>query len=261
MFEVLGSDGCRVLKERRIDIEPVRFYFSLRSPFAGIALHRVMHCAEFADVPFTLFPVWPDIIFGGHMDNPSDNLFKMVYIFQDAARQAEVAGLDNSYLKDLSQRFAVPQNVDYRRRKLGVEVSEERWEIPHAAMLYARAEGKEWDFAQALFARRFGFDGQAVADILQPETLASVAERVGLDGQQAVEAHASATIQNALTKIERSGERDGVFGVPFFVLQRSHGQETFWGNDHLEYLLRSLRGDRSLPVITAPVLGRSLPTR
>ena len=68
-------------------------YFSFRSPFAAIAVYRLRRAPQFADVNIDLLPVWPEIIFGGHMDNPTDNLFKMAYIFGYAARQAELAGL------------------------------------------------------------------------------------------------------------------------------------------------------------------------
>jgi hypothetical protein len=62
-------------------MEKIRFYFSFRSPFAAIAFYRLRRAPQFNGVEFELIPTWPDIIFGGHMDNPTDNLFKMAYIF------------------------------------------------------------------------------------------------------------------------------------------------------------------------------------
>ena len=32
------------------------------------------------------------------------------------------------------------------------------------------------------------------------------------------------------------GQREGIFGVPFFIYQGSH----YWGNDRLEWLLRDI---------------------
>ena len=58
-----------------------RFYFSFRSPFAAIAIYRLRRAAQFGDFEIELIPVWPENIFGGHMDNPTDNLFKMAYLF------------------------------------------------------------------------------------------------------------------------------------------------------------------------------------
>jgi len=232
-------------------MNPVRFYFSFRSPFAGIALHRVLHCPEFSDTAFELIPVWPEIIFGGHMDNPSDNLFKLVYIFQDAARQADVAGLDSGHLRRLSSRFALPEEADYRSAKVGVTTGPEPWEVPHGAFLHARQHDREQAFAEAVFTRRFGFDGDATADVLNPEVLSALAEQVGLDGKEALEAHRTPAVMDAFEAIRQRGERDGVFGVPFFVLERSERRESFWGNDHLEYLLRAIRGSADLPRLAA----------
>jgi 2-hydroxychromene-2-carboxylate isomerase len=235
----------------RLRMNPVRFYFSFRSPFAGIALHRVLHCADFSATPFELIPVWPEIIFGGHMDNPSDNLFKLVYVFQDAARQADVAGLDSGHLRRLSARFALPEEADYRSAKRGVSTGPEPWEVPHGAFLYAQQQGREAAFAEAVFMRRFGFDGDTTADVLKPEVLSALAEQVGLDGTEALEAHRRPAVMEAIDDIRRRGERDGVFGVPFFVVEQNGRRESFWGNDHLEYLLRALRGSNELPRLSA----------
>lgn len=230
--------------------ESIRFYYSLRSPFAGIAVHRALHSPEFAGVAFEAMPLWPELIFGGHMDNPTDNLFKLAYVFQDAARQAEVAGLDAGFLKALASRFVVPEGADLKARKLGVPMGEEHWEIPHAALVLAREEGRDWALAEALFARRFGFDGGPPADVQKPDVLAEVAESVGLDGAAAASAHEAPEFEAAIAGIVAQGERDGVFGVPFFVLDRGEARECFWGNDHLEYLLRAIRGSDELPVLT-----------
>ena len=80
--------------------EQLKFYFTFRSPFAYVALHRIRRLKEFQDVDIELIPVSPDNIFGGHFDNPTDNIFKVTYVFEDAARQMEEAGIDASYLKD-----------------------------------------------------------------------------------------------------------------------------------------------------------------
>ncbi len=232
-------------------MQSIRFYFSFRSPFSGIALKRVMHCPELAELEFELMPVWPEVIFGGHMDNPTDNLFKLAYIFQDAARQADLAGLDNGYLRGLAEKFTFPEGIDYTQRKVGMPMDDEPWEIPHAAMLYAQTQGKHWAFAEAVYTRRFGFDGGPVEDVLRSGVVADIASSVGLDGDAAANAHESAEIQAALKVVAKQGEADGVFGVPFFVLQTGEASEVFWGNDHLEHLLRSVLGSHELPVIAA----------
>ena len=84
----------------------IKFYFSFRSPFSGVALYRMRRLACFNQVDIELLPIWPEIIFGGHMDNPTDNLFKLSYVFNDAARQAEEAGLHTELLKDFRKKLS-----------------------------------------------------------------------------------------------------------------------------------------------------------
>ncbi len=241
-------------------MEKVRFYFSFRSPFAAIAFYRLRRAPQFNGVEFELIPTWPDIIFGGHMDNPTDNLFKMAYIFHDAARQAAAAGLDPAPLKALAERYRLPDSGDYRSRKVGVEVGQENWHIPHCAFLYAQSQGKGWAFGDAVFARRFNFDGQGAANVMNPRVIKELAEGLGLDGDLAAGAHESKACQAALPSIISHSERDGVFGVPFFVRQTG-AEEKFWGNDRIEFLLRSLQASPDLPNITIASLATIQPGR
>jgi 2-hydroxychromene-2-carboxylate isomerase len=205
---------------------------------------------EFAGVDFRLMPVWPEVIFGGHMDNPTDNLFKMAYIFGDAVRQAEVAGIDATTFRMLARMFPLPDDADYETTKLGVPTGEERWEVPHFAVYRAARDGKAWAFADAVFARRFNLDGQGAADVMDESVIASIAESVGIDGPAAASAWKCEEFVDEHEACVRLGERDGVFGVPFFAVDRDGRNETFWGNDRLEYLLRALRGCSELPAIT-----------
>jgi 2-hydroxychromene-2-carboxylate isomerase len=47
----------------------IRFYFSFRCPFAGVAFHRMSLLPEPIRLIVETMPLWPDVIFGGHMDN------------------------------------------------------------------------------------------------------------------------------------------------------------------------------------------------
>jgi 2-hydroxychromene-2-carboxylate isomerase len=239
----------------------VRFYFSFRSPFAAIAWHRLRRAPQLEGVPIEPLPVWPAIIFGGHMDNPTDNYFKMAYMFGDAARQAELAGLDARQFRELAKRFPLPHDVDYRREKVGLKLPEERWEMPHTAYLFAERAGLGWTFAEAVFVRRFNLDGCGAADVLDPAVVEEIADQVGLDGRAAVAAHASGEFDDRQRQIVAASERDGVFGVPFFVVEREGTRETFWGNDRIEHLLRALAGADELPVIPKELLREVQPDR
>jgi 2-hydroxychromene-2-carboxylate isomerase len=239
----------------------VRFYFSFRSPFAAVAFHRLRRAVQFREVEIELVPVWPEIIFGGHMDNPSDNVFKMAYIFNDAARQAELAGMNPDPFRMLARQFALPEEFDYTREKVGVPLPPEHWEVPHAAFLFAQRYGRAWTFGEAVFTRRFNLDGAGFFDVMDPSVVALIADAAGLDGTEAAAAHARGEFVARRQQIMRAGERDGVFGVPFFVLANDSVRETFWGNDRLEYLLKSLLGSEQLPTISKADLKQVQPNR
>lgn len=227
----------------------LRCYFSFRSPFAAIALYRLRRLEAFKDLAIELMPLWPEVVFGGHIDNPTDNLFKMSYIFGDAARQAALAGLDRRTFDQLAENYQLPEGLDYRKQKLGVPTGEERWERTHIAQLYADQQGKGWAFADAVCIRRFNFDGAGPADVMKPDVIRSLAESVGLDGAATLAAITDSAFNARMDAVIRQGEGDGVFGVPFFVLDTGHSVEKFWGNDRLEHLLMHIEGSTELPRI------------
>lgn len=227
----------------------IRFYFSFRSPFAAIAFYRLRRAAAFNDIEIDPVPVWPDIIFGGHMDNPTDNIFKLAYIFADAARQADMAGMNSGYFRALARQFTLPEAADYRSAKVGFTMPVEPWQIPHHAFLYAAEHQRGRAFGEAIFARRFNLDGDGSEDVMDPAVVKRIADSVGLDGTAAATAHSSGTYDAHVSRYIAQSERDGVFGVPFFALDRGDERATFWGNDRLEYLLGSIQRRADLPII------------
>jgi 2-hydroxychromene-2-carboxylate isomerase len=239
----------------------VRFYFSFRSPFAAIAFYRLRRSPLFKDVKFELIPLWPENIFGGHMDNPTDSLFKVAYIFSDAARQAEEAGLPSAPFNARTDQFKLPAGMDYSKEKAGLKMPEEPWRITHLAFLYAQGKGKGWAFADAVFSRRFDFDGKGSKNVMDPEVLGKIADRVGLDVVKTVNAHTSGRFDEIHRKMIQQGEADGVFGVPFFVIEHGEDNEVFWGNDRLPFLHKAITHSEALPVISADSLQKIQATR
>jgi|TARA_B110000259_G_scaffold16550_1_gene17373 2-hydroxychromene-2-carboxylate isomerase len=226
-----------------------RFYFSFRSPFAAIAIYRLRRAAQFGDFQIELIPVWPENIFGGHMDNPTDNLFKMAYLFVDAARQADDAGINAGFFRTLAKNFTLKNDVDYAPEKLGIQMPNENWGLTHHAFNYAQEQGRGWAFADAVCIRRFNFDGQGPQDVLNPKVLQAIASQVGIDPDKAINAQSSGLYDERQAAFIKSSEADGVFGVPFFAIDRDVGAEVFWGNDRLGFLLKSLTDVESMPVI------------
>jgi len=230
-------------------VSAFRFYFSFRSPFAAIAIYRLRRAAQFNGFEIELIPVWPENIFGGHMDNPTDNLFKMAYIFDDAARQAADAGINADFLRALGKNFTLKNDVDYAPEKVGIQMPNENWGLTHHAFNYAQDEGRGWAFADAVCIRRFNFDGMGPADVMDTNVLQAIATEVGIDPDKAINAQCSGLYDERQAEFVKSSEFDGVFGVPFFVIDRDEDLEVFWGNDRLGFLLKSLIHVASMPVI------------
>ena len=100
--------------------------------------HRIRRLAEFKDVEVELIPLWPDKIFGGHFDDPTENLFKVTYVTEDALRQAHQAGIDTSYFQASKDKYAkLVSELDgyFSKAKVGADqvgrtYVEEDWGTP-----------------------------------------------------------------------------------------------------------------------------------
>ena len=233
----------------------IKFYFSFRSPFSGVALYRMRRLACFNQVDIELLPVWPEIIFGGHMDNPTDNLFKLSYVFTDAARQAEEAGLHTELLKTFAKNLAIPQDLDFSAEKAGLKMPAENWPLTHHAFLYAKDQDKGWVFADAVFNARFGFDGAAPKNVLDRDVLREIAESLEIDSDEMLASCDSGAYHDDMVTIAKLSEADGVFGVPFFVFESGQAKHVFWGNDRIETLNKVVSGSNTLSLFTADDLG------
>ncbi|MDP4598909.1 MAG: DsbA family protein [Pseudomonadales bacterium] len=231
------------------NVTKFKFYFSFRSPFAAIAVYRIRRLAIFNDFEIALIPTWPEVIFGGHMDNPTDNLFKISYVFADAARQAEEAGLPADYLHALAKHFLIPTDVDFKKEKVGLKMPAENWPLTHHAFLYAQERGKGWEFADAVFAERFSFHGGKSQDVTDPEVLRGIAEQLDLNPTELVTAYEAGTYADKQAEFVRQSEIDGTFGVPFFVCGEGESKQVFWGNDRIANLHKALTKSAELPVI------------
>lgn len=149
------------------------------------------------------------------MDNPTDSLFKMAYIFVDAARQAEEAGLPSAQFQALADQLKLPADLDYSKEKVGLEMPEEPWWITHLAFLYAQEKGKGWAFGDAVFSRRFNFDGKGSKNVMDPEVLGEIAEEVGLDPVETANTYTSGRFDEAHRKMVNQGEAETVsLGYP-----------------------------------------------
>jgi 2-hydroxychromene-2-carboxylate isomerase len=197
--------------------EPIRFYFSFRSPYSWLAFVRIGPAIEALPVALEYVPVFPPPNFP---NDPAAVPNKLQYIRHDVARQAEAYGFS----------VKLPEKMDCE------------WVRPHAAFLYALDQGKAPPFARGLFEARF-MHGQ---DVGEDAVLAEVASAHGLDAGQVVTAAADPAYQTRVVQGMIQGvQEDAIFGVPFFVYRG----ERFWGNDRIDWLVRAIRRAHGMPVV------------
>lgn len=187
--------------------DQLTFYFSFRSPYAWLAFYRLSKIASNLPVTIEYVPLFPP---KPVTSNPSGNPNKTVYVAEDINRYANAYGLDLQWPK--------PFDTDWKR--------------PHSSFLYALDQGRAIEFGLAAFMARFS-EGK---DIGQDNTLAGVAEQCGLQPDSIIQSADDSFFQRRVMKGAIRGQREGTFGVPFFIYRGHH----YWGNDRLEWLLRDI---------------------
>ncbi len=202
------------------DDDLIRFYFSFRSPYAWFALHRLGYCLKGLPVRVEYIPVYPP---DDMQNDPVRVPNKVAYMGRDVRRIAAAYGLP----------LRPPASLDTD------------WAAAHGAFLWADDRGQGEAFAREVFAARW----QRGEDVGDREVLAAAAAACGLDPDAARKA-ADDPEQQARARAARDQgfERDGLFGVPFFVFR----DETYWGNDRLDWLLRAVQqaNGRDVPDLT-----------
>lgn len=185
--------------------EPIRFYWSFRSPYAWLAAERLE--SELGDLPLPVepIPVYPRP--GLFPNDPTAVPNKIRFLVQDVRRLAAERGL--------AVVFPPAGDPD--------------WAPSHAAFLGAQARGAGVPFMLQLFHARF-CEG---LDLGRDDVIADAAERAGIDRASILESAHSPELQARVADNFRRGiEEDRIFGVPSFV----YGRELFWGQDRMHHL-------------------------
>jgi predicted DsbA family dithiol-disulfide isomerase len=99
----------------------------------------------------------------------------------------------------------------------------------HRLLNYADTHGRQDEVAEALFKAYF-VEG---LDLTDPEALADVAERGGLDRAAALEYVKSDADRDLVTKADLEARNAGIGGVPFFIFNRKVGVSGAQGEDVL----------------------------
>jgi len=199
-----------------------RHYFCFRSPFSWMAFHylrRRLSAAEWSSVE--LVPFWePDQTTmaelsarGGRFLYHTMSREKHLYILQDVKRLA-------ADLK-LSHVWPIDENP--------------WWELPNLVYFAAAEQGCGLEFVEAVFKARWE-DG---IDVHQLDALETICAQLGLDPGLMREASEQAQIREKALVTALRWEKDGLFGVPFFVV----GFQKFWGVDRVGAFVQALRGE------------------
>ena len=196
-------------------MDPIRFYFSFRSHYSWLALHRIERALAGLPVHLSTIPCFPP---ARTEDEDTEEGSEDRYIREDVERFAHAYGL--------TLRWPQPFDTD--------------WIRPHAAFLWAQNQGRGRDFALRAYALRFS-EGR---DIGADAVLAELAAQCALEAAQLLQAADDPKLQERVWAGMAEGGRLGLFGVPFFIFK----DQQFWGNDRIEWLVRAIHQHLGRPV-------------
>ena len=195
-----------------------RFYFSFRSPYSWLAYRDVLEHHPQLRERLDWRPFWEPCehsareleAAGGTFPYTPMSRAKHLYILRDVARIARRRGLALTWPID---RAPV-------------------WEVPHLGYLVARADGLGHAYIERVYRARW----EEGVDICEPAALAAVADEIGLDGARVASATDDPDVREEGLAALLALDRDGVFGVPFFIT----GGERFWGTERLADFVAAL---------------------
>lgn len=208
---------------------PPRFYFSLRSPYSWLAyrdlLERYPETAGALEwVPF----FEPDELSrkllaeaGGAFPYTPMSPEKHRYILQDVRRLAGERGLE----------FRWP--VD----------REPVWEVPHLGYLVAARHGKGAEYIALAQRARW----ELGLDVCDRAVIGGFGAELGLDAEELASAADDSEVRAEGVRVLLDIQRDGVFGVPFFV---DHFDK-YWGVDRLPAFAAALAAKSTTELVGA----------
>ncbi len=189
----------------------IKLYYDYKSPFTFLAMHPAYALMESHRVRLHYIPHELNIrgAFGGDLDErPEREWRKVRYLYLDARRYANARGMI----------IRGPQKIFDSKLSL-------------MSGLWADKHGLFRPYSDRVFERFF----KRELDIENPAALAAVMKETGLDAD-AFNRYALHDGPRELSEAAAAGDRDGVFGVPTFIVDG----EPFWGNDRVEWVVRKL---------------------
>jgi 2-hydroxychromene-2-carboxylate isomerase len=200
-----------------------RLYFSFRSPYSWMALHRLRREMPDLEQRVILVPYWdPDEITlaalragGADTHYVAMSKAKHLYILQDTRRIAARLGLPMAWPIDVSPW----------------------WEVPHLAWLAARRQGDAGRLYTALCQARW----ERGENICEPDVLRRTADDCGLDGAALARATEDEQVRAEGVRCLAMAYDDDVFGIPYGRV----GPHRFWGLDRVDDFRAALMGRTS----------------
>ena len=192
-----------------------RLYFSFRSPYSWLAVHRLREAVPDLFQVLDLVPYWsPEERTarelerrGGRIHYTEMSRAKRLYLLPDVKRLADRAGLPVVWPSDAGPR----------------------WDLPHLAWLLARRMGRPAEFYDALVEARWG-RGECVWD---PGVVRRAASCAGIDPDLVLAAPEDPEVWGEAVGCLYQAHLDSVFGVPYL----KWGRHRFWGFDRLDVFL------------------------
>ncbi|MCG7930825.1 MAG: 2-hydroxychromene-2-carboxylate isomerase [Candidatus Thiodiazotropha lotti] len=184
----------------------VYFYFNFRSPYCYLATKTLWPIFE----DFHTRLVWRPLGGWDGRSPPEVALKKLPIARQDMARFAK--------------RLGIPVNPPPKTTDPT---------LAGAGSLLAERKGLLKPYINEVMRKEWA-DG---ADIGQLDILLQVGESIGLDREELAEAANDADNQAQLMRNWHEADEKGAVGVPTFII----GEEIFWGQDRIDFVLEHLR--------------------
>jgi 2-hydroxychromene-2-carboxylate isomerase len=191
-------------------LEPVKLYYDYKSPFTYLAMEPAYKLEDAYRIRLRYLPhVFDFAPFGGTLENRTELQWRKVrYLYMDARRYANERGLV----------IRGPQKLfDSRLALMGG--------------MWADRHGKFRPFSDRVFERFF----KRELDVEDGAALAAVMKEIDLDAD-GFRKYAMSDGPRDLKAAIDEGVRDGVFGVPTFIV----AGEMFWGNDRVDWVAKKL---------------------
>jgi len=193
------------------NLETIKLYYDYKSPFTYLAMGPAYQLEETYRVRLRYLPFDfnPRGAYGGELEQRTERDWRKVrYLYIDARRQANERGMV----------IRGPQKLfDSSLAMMGG--------------IWSDRQEKFRAYSDRVFERFF----KRELDIEDLSTLMAVVTEVGLDADAFKEYTESDGARDVKASFQE-GERDGIFGVPTFIV----AGEPFWGNDRVVWVAKKL---------------------